>query len=188
VPNPPRTPRDVRDAVADDIRTLALAGDPAGSVRAIAHRHNISKATVGVIADEYELSHAWSEGAAQTTAATEARRTYIAAQRARLQEDLLDGAADLLERMQDDIVHLNVVKNMGENAGESVEQTELPPGPGDYRSMAAAITSFTKAAVELAKLDNDNTSTASTVSLLDQFALDLQADRDKREQAGGDAP
>jgi hypothetical protein len=185
VPNPPRTPDHIREQVIADIRELTLAGDPEGSVRAIARRYNIGKTTVGRIADEANLGDAWAQGTAQTAQATESRRAYIAAQRARMQEDLLDGAADLLERMQDRVVHLNVVKCIpqaiddepdGLLAIERVEHTELPPGPADYRAMAAAVTSFTKAAVELAKLDNDTSRTDSVTGLLDQFAADLARD------------
>ncbi len=166
MPNPQnRTPDDVRAEVADYIR--AHAGTPEGSVRAIARKFGTSKTTVGVIADQYGLSEAWAEGAAQTANATETRRQHVARQRALLQEDLLDKAADLMDRMDDRVVHLNVVR-VGENM-EDVEQTELPPGPGDYRAMAGAITSLTKTAVDLAKLDNDTSRTDASVGLLDKF-------------------
>lgn len=168
MPNPQnRTPDHIRAEVADYIR--AHAGTPEGSVRAIARQFGIGKATVGVIADEHDLGDAWAEGAARTANATETRRQHVARQRALLQEDLLDGAADLFERLHDQVVHLNVVKRDGEMAGEYVEQTELPPGPGDYRAMSGAIATLTKAAVDLAKLDNDTSRTDASVGLLDKF-------------------
>ncbi|SER95464.1 hypothetical protein SAMN05216188_11866 [Lentzea xinjiangensis] len=168
MPNPQnRTPDHIRAEVADYIR--AHAGTPEGSVRAIARRFGIGKTTVGVIADEHGLGDAWLEGAEQTAAATEARRVHLGRQRALLQEDLLDSAADLVDRIHDEVVHLNVVKDGGEDGGEHVEHTVLPPGPADYRAMSAAIATFSKAAVDLAKLDNDTSRTDASVGLLDRF-------------------
>lgn len=185
MPNPPRTPDHIRDAVVDDIRAYTLTGHPDGSVRSIARRHGISKTTVGRIADDVGLGDAWAEGTAQTAQATDTRMAHVRRQRALMQEDLLDKASDLVDRMDNDVIHLNVVKLSGEDGGEIVEQTTLPPGPGDYRAMAAAVTSMTRAAAELAKLDNDTTATNSTVGLLDQFAADLAAERAAREAPGG---
>lgn len=175
MPNPQnRTPERVREAVADYIRVHA--GTPEGSFRAIQRKFHLGKSTIGIIADEYGLGDAWAEGAEKTAAATEARRVHVARQRALLQEDLLDKAADLMERMHDDVTHLNVVKRDGEMAGEYVEQTDLPPGPGDFRAMAGAIGVFTKAAVDLAKLDNDTSRTEASVGLLDEFFKALHDD------------
>lgn len=183
---PQRIPDETREQIADHIR--AHAGTAQGSVRAIANRWGIAKASVGRIADDYGLADAWTDGADRTAAATTARRTYLAHQRGLLQEDYLDAAADLLTRLHDNVVHLNVVKDGGEWGGESVEQTELPPGPAEWRSTMSAIAAANRAAVELAKLDNDDSTTSATVSLLDQFAADLQADRDDRGKAAEPAP
>lgn len=194
VPHRPPTPDEVVRAVVEDIR--AHAGTPEGSVRAIARRHGVSKSTVGRIADDHGLGDKWADGTAQTQQATETRMAHVRRQRALMQEDLLDKASILLDRVDDPVTHLNVVKcapMVGDSEDEPdpfiqterVEQTVLPPGPGDYRAMAAAITSFTKAAVELAKLDVDTSATNSTVGLLDQFAADLAAERAAREAATG---
>ncbi|GLZ34876.1 hypothetical protein Lesp02_70630 [Lentzea sp. NBRC 105346] len=172
-------PDDQRAEVADYIR--AHAGTPDGTVRAIAARFGCSKTTVGRIADQHGLSDAWSEATDRTAAATAARAAYVAAQRAALQEDLLDTAADLLDRLHDRVTHLNVVKAPGEFAGEYVEKTELPSGPGDWRQTMQAVQLASSQAVALAKLDNENTTTASVTGLLDAFMEDLQADREARE-------
>ena len=187
MPEQPRIPDDVREKVIADIRELTLAGDPEGSVRAIARRRGISKSSVGRLADDAGLGNAWAEGASRTAQATESRLTYVRDQRALLQEDLLDKSSDLLERFQDEVVHLNVVKCVPEDisdggdgggylAVERVEHTKLPPGPQDLRAMASAVAQLTKAAVDLAKLDNDTSRTDSVTGLLDQFAADLARD------------
>lgn len=178
MPPPPRIPDDIREQIADHIR--AHAGTPEGTVRAIANRWGIAKASVGRIADDYGLADAWTKGADRTEAATTARRVYLAAQRAHLQEDYLDAAASLLDRLYDDVTHLHVVKT---GFDESIERTVLPAGPQDWRSTMSAIAAANRSAVDLAKLDNDDSATNATVSLLDQFAADLQADRDDREKA-----
>ncbi|GAB2964330.1 hypothetical protein [Saccharothrix stipae] len=174
MPEQPRIPDDVRDAVLDDVRTLA--GTREGSVRAIARRHGISKSSVGRLADDAGLGDAWAAGSAQTAQATESRLTYVRGQRALLQEDLVDKASDLVDRMDDLVTHLNVVK-VGEYQ-ETVEHTVLPPGPGDYRAMAAAITALTRGAVDLAKLDNDTSRTEASVGLIDDFYRALENDPD----------
>lgn len=186
MPNPPRTADHIREAVAEDI--IALAGTPEGSVRAIAHKHRIGKTTVGRIADEYGLADAWAENTSQTEQATATRRAHIARQRALLQEDLLDAAADLVNRLHQEVIHLNVVKRDGENAGEYVEQTELAPGPAEWRSTMAAISAATRSAVDLAKLDNDTSRTDATVGLLDQFAADLARDLGNEEDPPASEP
>jgi len=178
VPPPPRIPDEVREEIADYIR--AHAGTPQGSVRAIAERWGIAKSSVGRIADLHGLTDAWTEGADRTEAATTARRVYLAAQRALLQEDYLDAASDLLTRLHDPVTHLHVVKT---GFDESIEHTVLPSGPQEWRSTMSAVAAANRAAVELAKLDNDDSATNATVSLLDQFAADLQADRARREEA-----
>ncbi len=184
--SPQRIPDETRAEVAEWIR--AHAGTPDGTVRAIAARFHIGKATVGKIADEHGLTDAWKNGTQQTEAATAARNAYVAQQRAALQEDLLDTAADLLERLHDHVIHLNVVKDSGEMAGEHVEHTELPSGPGDWRQTMAAVSSATKEAVALAKLDNENTTTQQVTGLLDAFMEDLATDRAAREEAAEQEP
>lgn len=186
MPEQPRIPDHVRDALLADIRDLA--GTREGSVRALARKHGISKSSVGRIADDHGLGDRWAEGAGQTAQATESRLTYVRAQRALLQEDLLDKASDLIERMDDRVTHLNVVKCMPEAiddepgdgflAVERVEHTVLPPGPGDYRAMAAAVTAMTRGAVDLAKLDNDTSRTEASVGLIDEFFRALENDPD----------
>lgn len=176
--SPQRIPDETRAEVAEWIR--AHAGTPDGTVRAIAARFTIGKATVGKIADEYGLTDAWKNGTEQTQAATAARQAYVAQQRAALQEDLLDTAADLLERLHDRVTHLHVVKS---GFDESVEHTVLPSGPGDWRQTMGAVASATKEAVALAKLDNENTTTQQITGLLDAFQADLAEDRAAREEA-----
>lgn len=184
MPNPQnRTPDHIRAEVADYIR--AHAGTREGSVRAIARHFGISKTTVGVIADEHDLSDAWTAGAERTANATATRRTHVAWQRALMQEDLLDKAADLMDRIDDQVVHLNVVR-VGENM-EEVEQTTLPPGPSDYRAMAGAIATFTKASVELAKLDNDTSRTEASLGLLAEFRQALADDPELADDEEGPA-
>lgn len=198
VPNPPRTPDHIREAVADDIRAYA-GKDPRGSVRAIALRHGISKTTVGRIADEHDLASAWDENTSQTAQATETRRAYIARQRALAQEDLWDRVGTLLDRFDDEVTHLNVVKciphDIGDEDGgegllavERVEHTVLPPGPQEWRSTSTAIAALSRAAIDIAKLDNDTSATNSTVGLLDQFADDLKAERAAREARSPSEP
>jgi hypothetical protein len=183
VPPPPRIPDDIRADIADYIR--AHAGTPQGTFRAISAHFGVAKSSIGVVADEYGLTDAWTEAAQRTDAATSARRTYLAAQRALLQEDYLDAAADLLTRLHDDVTYLHVVKT---GFDESIERTVLPPGPAEWRSTMSAVAAANRAAVELAKLDNDDSATTATVSLLDQFAADLQADRAQREQQPSETP
>jgi hypothetical protein len=184
VPSPPRFSDETRAEVAEWIRQHA--GTPEGSVRAIAARFGMGKATVGKIADEFGLTDAWKNGTEQTQAATAARNAYVAQQRAALQEDLLDTAADLLERLHDQVIHLNVVRAAGENAGEYVDETTLPAGPPDWRQTMQAVSFATKEAVALAKLDNENTTTQQVTGLLDAFQEDLAADRAAREAARRD--
>lgn len=185
MPNPQnRYPDELRAEIADYIR--AHAGTPEGSIRAIARHFEISKTTVGVIADEYDLRDAWTEGAEKTANATSTRRTHVAAQRALMQEDLLDKAADLMDRIDDRVTHLNVVR-VGENM-EEVERTELPPGPGDYRAMAGAIATLTRASVELAKLDNDTSRTDASLGLLAEFRQALTDDPELADDEEGPAP
>lgn len=179
MPPPQRYDDGVRAEVADYIREHA--GTREGTVRAVAARFQMGKATVGKIADEFGLSDAWKAGTEKTEAATAARQAYVAQQRAALQEDLLDTAADLLERLYDNVVHLNTVRLEGENAGDVVERTILPSGPSDWRQTMAAVSSATKEAVALAKLDNENTTTQQVAGLLDAFMEDLAADRAARE-------
>jgi hypothetical protein len=71
---------------------------------------------------------------------------------------------------------------------EKVEHTVLPPGPGDYRAMAAAITTFSKAAVEIAKLDNDTSRTDAAVGLLDGFWAALENDPETTADDDEDEP
>ena len=184
---PPRIPDEVREEIAAYIREHA--GTPKGTVRAIANRWGIAKSSVGRIADLPNLSDAWTEGVAQTAAATAARSAYVARQRAALQEDLLDTAADLIDRLHDNVVHLNVVKCLADSPGdddrppspftptvEIVEQTVLPSGPAEWRQTMTAVQSAVSQAVALAKLDNDTSTTNSVTGLLDQFAADLARD------------
>ncbi len=176
---PPRLSDHLRAQVADDIR--AHAGTPEGTVRALATKYGISKASVGRIADLNDLSDAWSSATHRTEAATAARSAYIARQRASLQEDLLDTAAGLLDRLHDNVIHLNVVKSEGMGAGEYVEHTALPAGPGEWRQTMNAVQAAVAQAVALAKLDNDTTTTDKIGGLLDQFMDDLATERTNEE-------
>jgi hypothetical protein len=190
---PQRIPDHTREEIADYIR--AHAGTPEGTVRAIANRWGIAKSSVGRIADLHDLTDAWADGVAQTQAATAARSAYIARQRATLQEDLLDTAADLLDRLHDNVVHLNVVKCLASSDQdderppspftptiEIVEQTVLPAGPAEWRQTMNAVQAAVAQAVSLAKLDNDTSTTASVTGLLDQFAADLARDLGDEEE------
>ncbi|WP_041836646.1 hypothetical protein [Actinosynnema mirum] len=196
---PPRYPDGFRDQVAEYIR--AHAGSPEGTFRAISVKFGISKALVGVIADEIGLADAWTDGVARTADATTARRTYLAAQRALLQEDLLDTAADLTSRLHDDVTHLHVVKTIPEGidadpdedggfgflAAERVEHTILPPGPAEWRSTMTAIAAATRAAIDLAKLDQGQDATGQATGMLEQFENSLRAARAERERLATEA-
>lgn len=192
MPNPQnRYPDELREAIADDIRTLA--GTPAGSIRALANKYGVGKATVGVIAEEHGLSDAWAKGADRTQAATNARNTYLQHQRALIQLDLADQVADLLTRFHDDVTHLNVIevapedREVDEETGflklERVEKTVLPPGPGEWRATSGAISSLTRAMLDIARHDKGDDGTGQAKGLLHRFEAGLREAREARERA-----
>lgn len=178
-------PREVRDAVAADIR--ATAGTTDGSVRRIAARHGVGMGTVRRIAADYGLADAWRDGAARTEAANAQRAAHLAERRNQLQADLLDDAEELRERLLAEVVHLNVVKEPGPMGGERVEHTELPAGPRDWQSTMAAISAAVKTSVELARLEAENSGTGAAGGLLEQFEVSLRKAREARERAAREA-
>ncbi|HEU5475691.1 MAG TPA: hypothetical protein VFV67_34050 [Actinophytocola sp.] len=178
---------ELRAAVAADIE--ATAGTPDGSYRKIAGRHSCSVATVQKVAEQAGLKDAWQAGRAQTAAATEVTRTSAAAKRAQLQLDLLDDAQALRKKLFGDVVHLNVVKEGGQFAGESVEETVLPAGPRDWRDTMSAIGVATSKAVELARLEAEQAGTGQVSGLLEALEIGLRDARHRREQqAAGEQP
>lgn len=196
VPNPQnRTPDDVRAEVAAYIE--AHAGTPAGSVRAIARKFGLGKATIGVIADDYGLGDAWAKGAERTQAATDTRKVHLQHQRSLIQEDLLDQVAELSTRFHDDVVHLHVIevapedRDVDEETGflklERVEKTVLPPGPAEWRATAGAIASLTRAALDIARHDKGDEGTGQAIGLLDRFEKGLREAREARERAKAEA-
>lgn len=173
-------------AIAEDIRRTA--GTPEGSYRKIAKRNEVGVATVQKIAKDNGLADAWQAGQQQTAAATSVRLTNVAARRTELEARLVEQAHDLLDRIHDDVTHLNVVKNMGENAGESVELTVLPPGPRDWKDTMSAVGTASTKSVEIAKHNADQANTGQATSLLRDFMDGIRkrrAERDKAD-AGGD--
>ena len=173
-----------RAEIADDIR--ATAGTPEGSYRKIAARHDVSNATVQKIADEHNLRDRWQAGQQQTAAATSVKQTNAAALRAALQVDLLDDAQWLRSKLRGQVVHLNVVKAEGEQAGEYVEQTVLPAGPRDWRDTMGAIGVASSKSVELSRLEAEQAGEGAASGLLEQFEKSLREARVRREQAAAD--
>lgn len=170
-----------RTAIADDIRETA--GTPDGSYRQIAKRHGCAVATVQAVAKEHGLEDAWQTGQAKTAAATTVKVTNAAAKRVQLQTDLLDDAQKLRAKLFGEVVHLNVVKNGGDYAGESVEQTALPAGPREWRDTMSAIGIASSKSVELARLEAEQAGEGQASGLLEQFEKSLRAARQQRDQA-----
>jgi hypothetical protein len=173
-----RIPDAKRAEIAEDIRQTA--GTPEGSYRALSKRHGCAVATIQKIAREHDLGDAWQEGQAQTAAATSVKQTNAAALRAALQVDLLDDAQWLRSKLRGNVIHLNVVKNSGDYAGESVEQTELPAGPRDWRDTMGAIGVASSKSVELSRLEAEQAGTGAAGALIDQFLGALMTDRTQR--------
>lgn len=166
---------DQRAAIAADIDQNA--GQPGGSYRDIARRHDVALGTVQKIARDNGLGDRWQEGQAQTAAATSVRQSNAAAKRAQLQEDLLDDAQKLREKLFGDVVHLHVVKLEGPMAGETVEETRLPAGPREWRDTMGAIGVASSKSVELARLEAEQAGTGTAGALIDQFLGALVRDR-----------
>ncbi|MBP2331245.1 transposase-like protein [Kibdelosporangium banguiense] len=171
---------ELKAAIAEDIR--ATAGTPEGSYRKIAGRHGVGLASVQKVAQQNGLADAWQNGQQQTAAATSVKQTNAAERRAQLQLDLLGDAQELRGRLFGYVTHLHVVKNMGENAGESVEHTELPSGPREWRDTMSAIGIASSKSVELARLEAEQAGTGQASGLLEQFFQSLERDRAERDK------
>ena len=147
-----------RQAIADDIQ--ATAGQPDGSVRKIATRHDVSTATVRRIAKAAGLEDAWSRDS--TKNATRARVADAAERRAQLAAAMLDDVAFLRDKFRQDWTKTVVVPGVGTS---TVEADSAEVATGLQRLMTAVGIAIDKH-VALDKHDSADTGADDAKSML----------------------